>query len=85
MDPFRIAVRVVFMWLVMQILVRLSGKQTIQQGTPFDFALAAILGDLMDDLMWAEVAASQFLIATGVLMLVHSILGVLRVPRAEKA
>jgi uncharacterized membrane protein YcaP (DUF421 family) len=83
-DPLRIAVRVVFMWVVMQLLVRLSGKQTVNQGTPFDFALAAILGDLMDDLMWAEIAASQFLVATGVLMLVHSILSVLRVAAPEK-
>jgi uncharacterized membrane protein YcaP (DUF421 family) len=83
-DPLRIVVRVVFMWVVMQLLVRLSGKKTVNQGTPFDFALAVILGDLMDDLMWAEVAASQFVVATGVLMLVHSILSVLRIAAPEE-
>jgi uncharacterized membrane protein YcaP (DUF421 family) len=68
MDPLRIVVRIVFGWIVLQALVRISGKRTVSQGTPFDFTLALILGDMMDDLMWAEVAASQFIVAVGTLV-----------------
>jgi uncharacterized membrane protein YcaP (DUF421 family) len=68
MDPLRIVVRIVFGWIVLQALVRISGKRTVSQGTPFDFTLALILGDMMDDLIWAEVAASQFIVAVGTLV-----------------
>lgn len=67
MDPLRIAVRIVFGWIVLQALVRISGKRTVSQGTPFDFTLALILGDMMDDLMWA-VPASQFIVAVSTLV-----------------
>jgi uncharacterized membrane protein YcaP (DUF421 family) len=74
MDPSRIAVRAVAAFVFLLILLRLAGKRAVAQGTPFDFVLALILGDLVDDLLWAEVPASQFVVAAGTLGLVHTLI-----------
>jgi uncharacterized membrane protein YcaP (DUF421 family) len=71
MDPLRIVVRIVFLWSVLQVFLRLSGKRAVKHASPFDFTVALILGDMMDDLIWAEVQASVFVVATGTLMLIH--------------
>jgi uncharacterized membrane protein YcaP (DUF421 family) len=71
MEIGKILVRVVFTYVVMLILLRLSGKRVISESTSFDFVLAIIIGDLFDDLFWAEVPASQFLVAAGTLMLLE--------------
>lgn len=71
MNPGSILVRVVLAYVFVQLLLRLSGKRTIAEATPFDFVLAVILGDLFDDLFWAEVPASQFVVATGALVFTH--------------
>ena len=71
MDLGRILVRAVFAYVFVHILLRLSGKRAVSQSTPFDFVLALIIGDLFDDLFWAEVPASQFVVATGTLVLLE--------------
>lgn len=71
MDPLRVAFRVVFSFLVLLVLVRTSGKRTVKQGNPFDFTVALILGDIFDDAVWAEVAASEFVVASGGLISAH--------------
>ena len=71
MDPFRIAVRVVFAYVLLLIMVRVSGKRTVRHASPFDFTLTLILGDMVDDVLWAEVDASVFVVAAGVLVMVH--------------
>jgi uncharacterized membrane protein YcaP (DUF421 family) len=78
MDPLRIVVRVVFAYVVLLVLVRISGKRLVKQGTPFDFTVALVLGDLIDDLVWAEVNASVFVVAAGMLMFVHAAFDLLR-------
>jgi uncharacterized membrane protein YcaP (DUF421 family) len=78
MDPLRIAARAAFAFLVLLVLVRVSGKRTVKQGSPFDFTVALILGDMFDDAVWAEVAMSQFVVATGVLVGVHVLMDYLR-------
>lgn len=78
MDPLRIVIRVVFAYVVLLTLIRLSGKRTVKQATPFDFTVALILGDLIDDLLWAEVGASVFVIAAGTLMFVHTAFDLVR-------
>ena len=50
------------------ILVRLSGKRTVREGTSFDFVLALVLGDLVDDAVWSEVPMAQFVAAAGALV-----------------
>jgi hypothetical protein len=37
-----------------------------------------ILGDMVDDLLWAEVDASVFVVGVGVLLLIHITLDLLR-------
>jgi uncharacterized membrane protein YcaP (DUF421 family) len=78
MDPLRIVIRVVFAYVVMLVFVRLSGKRTVSAGTPFDFALAVIIGDMFDDALWAEVAASEFIVAAGTLFVIQTTLDYLR-------
>jgi uncharacterized membrane protein YcaP (DUF421 family) len=71
MDPGRIIVRAVFAYVFAVILIRLSGKRVVAEATPFDFVLAIIIGDLFDDLFWAEVPAAQFVVACGTLVLLE--------------
>lgn len=71
MDPLRLLIRVVFAYVVLLVLMRLSGKRAVKQANPFDFTMALIVGDLVDDLLWAEVNAAVFVIAAGTLMLIH--------------
>jgi uncharacterized membrane protein YcaP (DUF421 family) len=77
-DPLRILIRVVFAYVLLLVLMRLSGKRTVKQANPFDFTIALIVGDLVDDVVWAEVNAAAFVIATGTLMLIHVTLDLFR-------
>jgi uncharacterized membrane protein YcaP (DUF421 family) len=78
-DPFRIVVRVLFAYVLLLLLVRLSGKRSVKHGSPVDFTVALILGDMVDDVLWAEVSAAAFVVATGALMTVHVAVDLLRV------
>jgi uncharacterized membrane protein YcaP (DUF421 family) len=78
MDPLRIATRVLFGYVVLLALVRLSGKRTVKHSSPFDFTIALITGDMIDDLLWAEVAASQFVVGAGILFVVHTAMDLFR-------
>jgi uncharacterized membrane protein YcaP (DUF421 family) len=71
MDLWRIAARVLFAYLMLQAMLRVAGKRTVTQASPFEFTLSLILGDMVDDMMWAEVDASVFVVAVSVLMVVH--------------
>ena len=72
MELERIVVRALFAYAVLLVLVRASGKRTVQEGTAFDFVLALILGDMVDDVLWAEVAASRFAVAVTTLTMAHT-------------
>lgn len=71
MDLGKIAIRAIFAYLFLLALIRTSGKRTVAQGNVFDFVIALILGDMIDDLLWAEIPASQFVVGMGTLFLVH--------------
>ncbi len=73
MDPLRIAVRAAFAFVFVLILVRASGKRTIRQGEVSSFIVALVIGDLFDDLFWAEVPSAQFIVAVGTLVTLHMI------------
>jgi uncharacterized membrane protein YcaP (DUF421 family) len=83
MDPLRIAARVVFAYVVLMVLVRVSGKRLVRHASPFDFTLSLILGDMVDDLMWAEVDASVFVVAAGVLVMIHMCVELLQLRAAS--
>ncbi len=65
MEPGAILARVVFGYGFLLVLTRVAGKRSVRQVTPVDLAAALILGDLVDDLLWAEVPAAQFVVAAG--------------------
>jgi len=65
MELWRIAVRAVSAYLYLLVLTRTSGKSTVSQATPFDFVVSLILGDLIDDALWAEVSIAKFGVAAG--------------------
>ena len=66
-------VRALAAFLFLLALLRLAGKRAIAQGSPFDFALALILGELVDKFLSARVPASQFVVATGTLAVLHAL------------
>jgi uncharacterized membrane protein YcaP (DUF421 family) len=66
-----LAVRATATYVVLLVLLRLSGKRTIKEGTPFDFVVAIIVGDFPDDLIWGEVPVAQGFVAMGTIVLLH--------------
>lgn len=70
MDLASIATRALAAYLFLLALLRLAGKRSVYQGTTFDFVLALVLGDLIDDAIWSEVPMAQFVVAAGTLLLV---------------
>jgi uncharacterized membrane protein YcaP (DUF421 family) len=52
-------------------LVRISGKQSLGQLTPMDFIVTLIIGDLFDDIFWAEVPMIQGMVGFATIILVH--------------
>lgn len=71
MELHRIAIRALFVYLILLGLIRVSGKRTLAQATPFDFVLTLILGDMIDDALWAEVPVARFVVAAGALTVTH--------------
>ena len=71
MDPVRIAIRCLFSFIVLLAMVRLSGKRLISHASAFDFVLSLLAGDLVDDVIFAEVPVLEFLVAIGVLTLLE--------------
>jgi uncharacterized membrane protein YcaP (DUF421 family) len=69
MELWRIAVRAVVAYVYLLVMTRASGKRVVRQATPFDFIVALIIGDLIDDAMWAEVSVSKFAGACGSIFL----------------
>jgi uncharacterized membrane protein YcaP (DUF421 family) len=71
MDLLGIATRGLFAYVMLLVLVRAGGKRLLRHATPFDFTLALVLGDMVDDLVFGEIAAITFVTAAGVLVLMH--------------
>jgi uncharacterized membrane protein YcaP (DUF421 family) len=68
MDPLRIALRVVFSYAVVLVLVRWVGKRTVRQAPAFHLTFSLVLADLVDSAIYAEVPLAQFAVAAGVLL-----------------
>jgi uncharacterized membrane protein YcaP (DUF421 family) len=71
MDPLRIAVRALIVYVFALALVRATGKRSVSQGDISSFVLAVVLGDMFDDALWAEVLVSEFVVGAGTLALAH--------------
>jgi uncharacterized membrane protein YcaP (DUF421 family) len=66
-----IALRATVMYLYALTLVRLSGKRTLGSLSGHDFVITLAIGDIFDDVLWAEVSLAQGLTAFGVIALTH--------------
>jgi len=55
-----IAVRAIVAYVYLLIMTRVSGKRVIGQASAFDFIVALILGDLVDNAVWGEVTMAKF-------------------------
>ncbi len=71
MELHKIAIRVLFAYIFLLLIIRLSGKRTVAEGNTFDFVLALILGDTVDNAMWGEVPIAQFIVAAGTLVVIQ--------------
>jgi uncharacterized membrane protein YcaP (DUF421 family) len=68
MDPSRIGVRCLIAYVFLLVVMRLAGKRVVRHANAFDFVLALIVGDLVDDALWSEVPVAQFVVATATLI-----------------
>lgn len=66
--------RVSIMYLYALILVRIAGKESIGQLTAMDFVVTTIIGDLFDDVFWAEVPVAQGMVGLAVIILLHMLI-----------
>jgi uncharacterized membrane protein YcaP (DUF421 family) len=64
MDAIGIVARVVFAYAYLLLLVRISGKKMVWQGSTIEFVLAFAFADLTDDAMLGDVPLSQFVVAS---------------------
>lgn len=68
MDIGRIAIRALAAYVYLLIITRAGGKRVVHQATPFDLVVSIIIGDLIDDAMWAEVSMPKFGAAVSAIM-----------------
>ncbi len=70
-DLLGILIRASVMYLYVLTIIRLSGKRTIGAISPADFAVATMLGDMFDDVIWAEVPLAKGIVGISTIMLIH--------------
>jgi uncharacterized membrane protein YcaP (DUF421 family) len=73
MSLAHIAVRSAFGYVFLLALLRAAGKRTVVRGTAFEFVLALVIGDMVDDLLWGEVSSAVFVAGTATLTLAHTL------------
>ena len=67
MALWRIAIRAIAAYVYLLAVTRMAGKRVVQQATPFDFVVALIVGDMIDDALWAEVSMAKFAVGVATL------------------
>jgi uncharacterized membrane protein YcaP (DUF421 family) len=72
-DVGALALRASMTYVVLLLLLRLVGKRTVKEATPFDFVVAIVVGDFPDDVIWGEVPMVQGLIAVATVLALHSV------------
>lgn len=68
---FAMLIRVSVAYLLLLVLLRISGKRSIKATTPFDIIVSVIVADLPDDMIWGKVPFVQGVVAIVTLVLVH--------------
>ena len=69
-----IALRIGFTYVFLLAMLRLSGKRSVFHLTPLDFLIGTAAGDLLDDIIWAEIPIAQGLVGLTTLILLHTAL-----------
>jgi uncharacterized membrane protein YcaP (DUF421 family) len=65
---------VLFTYAFLLVLLRISGKRVVAEGTPLDFVTALIVGDMIDNVFWGEASAAAFVAGCGAVIVVHLLL-----------
>lgn len=76
MSPLRIALRAVIVYVFLLAVLRVSGKRLLAEATGMQFVLAIIVGDLIDDALFASVPLAQFVVAAGTLTFLELLIAV---------
>ena len=74
MDPRDLALtaaRAVAVYAVMLAVIRLSGKRTIGSFSAFDFLVALMLGEVVDEIIYGSVSMAHGFVAIGIIALLH--------------
>ncbi|HEY7407139.1 MAG TPA: YetF domain-containing protein [Gemmatimonadaceae bacterium] len=74
MDPRDLALtaaRAVAVYAVMLAIIRFSGKRTIGMFSAFDFLVAIMLGEVVDEIIYGSVSMAQGFVGLGVIALLH--------------
>ena len=68
-----IVTRALVAYVYLLLMTRMSGKRVVSQATPFDLLVSLIVGDLIDDALWAEVPIAKFAVAVGTIVMLDAI------------
>ena len=74
MDPKDLALtaaRAVAVYAAMLAVIRVSGKRTIGSFSPFDFLVALMLGEVVDEMIYGDIPMAQGFVVVAVLALLH--------------
>lgn len=66
-----IALRGAVIYLYLLVVLRLAGKRTIAEGTPFDMIVAFIISDLPGGIIYGQVPFAQGVVAITTLIVLH--------------
>jgi len=66
------AARATVIYVVLLVVLRLLGKRTVGHSTAFDFMVALILGEVVDEPIYGDVPVTQALVAIGVIAAWHA-------------
>jgi uncharacterized membrane protein YcaP (DUF421 family) len=75
MELWRIIVRALFAYVFALAVMRLAGKRTVAQADASSLVVVVVVGDMFDDLLWAEIPAAQFVVGVGALVISHVAVG----------
>ena len=65
------ALRATLIYVVLLVVIRLLGKRTIGHSTAFDFMVALILGEVVDEPIYGDVPVAQAVVVIGVIAAWH--------------
>lgn len=77
MEPvFGALFRIAMTYVVVLTLVILSGKRTLRDVSPQNFAVAIMLGDMMDDVIWGEIPMVQGFLGLSTIVLLQILVSI---------